>query len=110
MKSFRLRLGPNFTEGARQVWLMMAARGLSQADVIRRLSEDGGSSARGLLSKWLYGDQLPGVGWAARIERAFSVPSRLWAERAHRAFVPPARALALAELAAYEDDAREPGP
>ena len=105
-RSFRLNLGKNFNEGARQVWLWMARTGNEQSDLLKSLASIAdGASAQGLLAKWIYGDQVPTITWASRIEQVTGVPIALWSQKPVAPFVPPARAAAEAALRA--DDSGE---
>jgi len=100
MRSYRLTLGEEFNEGARQLWLLMERRGWDQADVIREIEHATKKNARGLLPRYLYGDQRPGAVWAHRIELAVGVDAGLWGQPPREPFTPPARAAAVAALSA----------
>jgi hypothetical protein len=110
-RSFRLTLGPDFTEGARQVWLWMEREKKSQANLIALLAADdpGAPSAKGLLPKYLYGDQPIAIAWARRIERVTGVLAGLWGDKPVEPFTPPAVAAAQAALAEAEDAERPTG-
>lgn len=82
-RTFRTRIGPEFNEGARRLWTIIARS--SQAAVTRRIA-----CRPGQLTKWVYGDRRPSVEWAARIERELRIPARLWGEPSAMPFVPPA--------------------
>lgn len=85
MRNYRRHLGPRFSEGARQLWLVVEGRGLNVADAARALGW-----LRSTLSNVLYGERLPGVALAADVERVFGVPIGAWALEPTDAFIPPA--------------------
>jgi hypothetical protein len=95
-RSYRLELGPAFSEGARQLWLRMESRGWSQAHVRELLAKVTPAKTAGLISRWLYGDQRPGTEWASRIEQATGIRAALWGQPPLEAFVPPAARPAVA--------------
>ncbi len=87
-RSYRQTLGDRFSEGARLLWLKMQAKGWSQADVRAKLAAL--TPKTSLLSRWLYGDQRPGVEWAFLLQRATGIEASLWSKDATDTFVPPA--------------------
>jgi transcriptional regulator with XRE-family HTH domain len=82
----RTRLGPKFSEGARQLWLLLEARGWSQT---RLMSELG---TTGLVPGWLYGDKKPSLDNAFRLKALFGIEPELWARPPAKPFVLPAAA------------------
>jgi transcriptional regulator with XRE-family HTH domain len=81
----RRNLGAKFSEGARQLWLLLARRTWSQAEAARQLDMDAGQ-----LVKLLYGDRRPGRELAGRLAAGAEINLRLWDEAPTEPFVPPA--------------------
>lgn len=84
---YRQKLGPVFSEGARQFWLALRREQCTIQDAYKRLR----MSASGRISRWLYGDQQPRADACAQIERVFGVPAGLWGRAPKRPFMPPER-------------------
>lgn len=84
MQNHRTKLGPKFSEGARQLWAVMHERGWGLRELARQI---GGPYAA---PHWLYGDKLPPFERAVDIERLFSIAPRLWFAKPRRLFVVPA--------------------
>lgn len=72
-----------------QVRLSAAAVELAQAIEKEGLGVNGASaeikSPAGMMSRWLRGERMPSVRWAARIEERFGVLIRNWTVEAARA-------------------------
>lgn len=81
--SRRTNLGPQFSEGARQLWLALARLGWSQTKARANLGV-----AAGMLSRWLFGDRKPDIDWANKIQVLFGVEQRLWSEPPAEPFEP----------------------
>lgn len=91
---FRRQVGPKVSEGMRQTWLALRARGWGFADLSAAIGRE-----RGAVNRWLWGDRLPDLVGAAAIEALLEIPARLWAlkprgaiERALPPLTPSARA------------------
>lgn len=93
MRSYRLTLGALFSEGARLTWLEMQARGLSQADLRRKLNTRGGE-----LPRFLYGERAATLWFAAGVETELGVPAAAWTREPTQPFEPPALVVATAEV------------
>jgi transcriptional regulator with XRE-family HTH domain len=91
MSAQRRTLGPRFTEGARLLWLWLAASGISQKELGRRV----GAPA---ITKILYGDHIPRVAVLSRLCELIGAPVSVWAEPPREPFVPP---LVVAEREAF---------
>lgn len=77
------------TEAARLLPEKLAEKGWSQAELTRRMRDDLGHVAEGLVNRWTMGTREPSgsqVGW---LERELGLPAILWAKpampsRAHK--------------------------
>lgn len=78
-------LGPQFSEAARTIWQAYVIRDGWSLRFIAKLI--GTTPAR--LSSWLYGDSLPSIRYAVKIEDTFGVGIRLWLEPPVKKFTPP---------------------
>jgi transcriptional regulator with XRE-family HTH domain len=79
----RRRLGPNWNEGARRLWLVMIERGLNQSDVRRGLKGPSGNElTEGAVNRWLYGERRPSGRLLTQIEDVFGVPAGAWFQTA----------------------------
>jgi transcriptional regulator with XRE-family HTH domain len=85
----RTRLGSKFSEGARLLWQTMEARGWTQVELAAELEVDSG-----LVSRWLYGERVPGREMALRIEEKLGIDPKFWGQKPTIAFVPPAARVA----------------
>jgi hypothetical protein len=91
----RARLGRYFSDGARQLWLLLLKGTLTLEDVGRV-----GSWSRGAAHHWLYGDRRPSIKAALVLEKFFRIPIAAWAKAPRRPFRVPGAALAeLGEVA-----------
>lgn len=78
-------LGPKFSEGSRQLWLLLAKKQWSQAEASRQLS-----LAPGQLSRLLYGERGPGRELATRLSGGHAkIKIPLWDQAPIEAFTPP---------------------
>jgi len=96
----RRALGPKFSEGARQLWLLMAD-GSTPADLARRLGADSGQCSR-----LLYGDRAPGLKLAGVIQEKLGIDIPLWNMPPLELFVPPAAQIAAPAPAPSEPASR----
>lgn len=62
------------SEGALQLVAVIAAKGITRAEAAKLINVD-----RSCLYRWLSGERMPQIEFASRIEKVFSIPSRLWA-------------------------------
>lgn len=69
----RVALGRNVTEGTRLLWAELARRGWSQEDLRRSVHV-----ARGVVGRWLYGDRLPDLASATKLQRLLGIPIEAW--------------------------------
>jgi hypothetical protein len=84
VRAHRRELGERFSEGARQLWLVVEREGLTH----KRLRERIG---RGFdVTRWLYGDSVPPVAALVRIEELWGIRVALWLQKPRHRFVPPA--------------------
>ena len=84
MNMTRTTVGPHFSEGSRQLWLIMERDGTSAESLRARLG-----FARGVLNRHLYGDQRPDLESAYRILDKTGVEPRLFLQQPKRRFVLP---------------------
>jgi len=85
MRNYRRHLGPRFSEGARLLWTKLERLGLTAADVRREVR-----ASSGLVEMWLYGEKVPRIEYAGRLNEKFGIPVHKWVEQPKRSFVPPA--------------------
>jgi len=84
-KLSRQGLGPQFSEGARKLWLALREAGWSQAQGAREVG-----MTRGQLSKLLYGERKPGRASAETFRVRFGIETPLWDQAPAEPFAPPA--------------------
>lgn len=82
----RTELGELFNEGARLLWKVVKQAG-SAAEVAESIGA-GGSA----FSRWLYGDRLPDLEWAAVLQDELGIPMIAWTKKPSRPFVLPSLA------------------
>ncbi len=92
-KLFRTTLGPHFSEGCRQLWLLMAERGWEQPRMSSELE-----AGPGTLNKLLYGDRRIGFRLSLLIENKLGIKQRTFGVMPLKPFAPPA-AVAAAQQA-----------
>jgi hypothetical protein len=80
----RRHFGPEFNEGARQLWLAMARKKKDQ----QRLADELGLNAPAL-HKWLYGDCKPRVPAALVLQRKLRIPLTAWSQEPLEVFALP---------------------
>lgn len=85
----RARLGRYFSDGARQLWLLLGKGTLTLEDVGRV-----GSWSRGTAHHWLYGDRRPGLRAALLLEKFFRIPVTAWTRAPKRPFLVPGTTVA----------------
>lgn len=85
MRIHKTKLGPRFSEGARQLWLRMMEQNLSQAEVARRIE-----APAGYVNGLLYGKKGIGIIYADRIRGLFGIDPPLWLKPPTVEFRPPA--------------------
>jgi len=79
----RRKLGPNWNEGARLLWLAMLENDIKQSEVRKKLrGASGNELADGAVNRWLYGDRRPTGDLPHQIEDQFGVPARAWRQPA----------------------------
>ena len=83
----RTTLGDHFSEGARLLWAALTSRGWSQHDLCRALDMKPGTQSR-----WLYGDQRPGLVVAVKLHDLLAIPVETWNQAPKQPFQPPAAA------------------
>lgn len=83
----RTTLGSCFSEGARLLWLALAERKWTQA-----MAETKIGTAAGLVNRWLYGDQRPGLAYALALQKLFNIPLVAWNQEPKKRFELPALA------------------
>jgi hypothetical protein len=81
----RRKLGPKFSEAARQLWLALEERGWGQNEAMRQLVLPSGQ-----ISKLLYGERKAGRIWSRRIQEQLGIDEGLWDVPPTVAFIPPA--------------------
>lgn len=69
----RVEVGPKFSEGARQLWLALVERNWTQEEARVELG-----LARGMLSRWLYGERCPGGPMRVRLVERLAIPVGAW--------------------------------
>jgi hypothetical protein len=80
----RRHVGPHFSEGSRQLWLIVEREGHSVEWLRRRLG-----SCKGVTNRHLYGDSRPDLERAYRILDEFGIDPRLFLIPPRRRFVLP---------------------
>lgn len=96
--SYRLTLGSRFSEGARLFWKKLERDGyLKKRGWTSRLRSELGAHP-GEITRVLYGDRLPSLRLAGRIQQVFGIQAPAWHQPPSQPFVPPGVALARAEL------------
>jgi hypothetical protein len=98
-RTSRRHLGPRFSEGARQLWIVaIFERRLTQEGIRLALGKSGtfargaperSGTARGVVVRWLYGDQRAELDQAVMIEEVFGIPCKAWTLPAAEPFVVP---------------------
>lgn len=81
----RKKLGDYFSEGARQLWLAIEARGMSQNKAELQIG-----APNGVLNRWLYGVRRPGMKYVFAIQQHFAIAPESWREASRLPFVAPA--------------------
>jgi hypothetical protein len=81
----RRKLGPKFSEAARQLWIALEERGWGQNEAMRQLELPSGQ-----ISKLLYGERKAGRVWSGRFKDQLGIEERLWDEPPVIPFIPPA--------------------
>lgn len=81
----RVELGERFSEGARLLWKVLDDKRCSQLQLQRELGEHAG-----VVNRLLYGDRLPSLETAVRIEALYGIPVNAWNEAPKKKFMPPA--------------------
>ena len=76
----RTHLGPRFSEGARRLWLALAARGWSQTKLEAELE------TKTPVSYWLYGDKKPSLENAFKLKRLLGIEPDWWNQPANEVF------------------------
>ncbi len=85
-RTTRTTLRADFSEGARQLWGILARRyGGSQSALARELHV-----APSQVSKWLYGDVRPNLHSAGVLFATFKIRLELWHQPPAESFTPPA--------------------
>lgn len=79
----RKRLGPEFSEAARQLWLKIAELGWSLEELRKALKV-----GKGVVSRWLYGDCLPSIMHVVAIQKLFGIDPKLWVDAPAEKFNP----------------------
>lgn len=80
-----MQVGKAFSEGARRLWAVIGAAGLTRTQAADRCD-----LPYPALSRYLNGDRRPDVVTAGKIERAFGIPAALWGDSPQGEFVLPA--------------------
>ncbi|WP_437285639.1 helix-turn-helix domain-containing protein [Sorangium sp. So ce406] len=81
----KTQLDKHFSEGSRQLWLLMQTRMWTQRDLARALAKDSS-----VISRWLYGSRAPDRHSALHIQKILGIDPSLWGKQPLEAFVPPA--------------------
>jgi hypothetical protein len=81
----RRTLDDKFSEGARLLWIAVAAHGWNQAAAAKAIGMPSGQ-----LSKFLYGVRKPGREWATKLHEKLLIPLATWDMPSTIAFEPPA--------------------
>jgi ribosome-binding protein aMBF1 (putative translation factor) len=87
----RTELGNHFSEGARLLWLAVAARDGSQTVLAHEIHV-----GVAVLNRWLYGERKPSRQFAAIIEARLGIPASAWDAKVRGRFVLPAVAAKMA--------------
>lgn len=85
----RQKVGPNFSEGARLLWIAMRIQGMNQCGVARVLGRH-----RGVINRLLYGERRPGLDLALDIQDTFGIRPVDWSRDATQEFITPAAKMA----------------
>lgn len=80
----RTKLGKDFSEGARQLWIELEKRGLDSASLALKLGV-----SRGAIWRMLVGDRSAGIDLAVAIEKELGIPVATWTRKPSRPFVLP---------------------
>ena len=83
--TYRCELGEKFSEGARQMWLRMRERKLSDSALAAKAGLD-----RGLIFRYRWGDSKPGRLHADKLRVALGIKPALFDADPLEQFVPPA--------------------
>lgn len=83
--TYRSELGAKFSEGARQMWLRMASRKLTDSSLAQRAG-----IPRDLVFRYRWGDTRPGRVHAEKLRVAIGVKPALFDVEPLEAFTPPA--------------------
>ncbi|WP_437935283.1 helix-turn-helix domain-containing protein [Sorangium sp. So ce341] len=81
----KTQLDKRFSEGSRQLWLLMLKRKWTQRELARALGRN-----HGVISRWLYGTRAPDRNSVAHVQQVLGIEPSLWAKQPLEPFVPPA--------------------
>lgn len=81
----RAEVGKRFTEGARQLWALLAR----DYDGSQQKLAAAIGVTPAVLSRWLYGDRVPRIGGLTQIEKALGIKFKSWSIEARPDFVLP---------------------
>lgn len=85
-RTTRTKLGPHFSEAARRLWRVVETTyESSQARAAKELDAQPAQ-----LSRWLYGDALPGLTRALALKAAHGIGPELWKIPPQKPFTLPA--------------------
>ena len=103
----KTRLGKHFSEGSRQLWILVEARGWTQAalaaDIRAHRPPRAGQQQTGnadqskprrvitsVVSRWLYGERAPDRTSAILLQELYGIDVTLWSKAPVEPFLPPA--------------------
>lgn len=75
----------HFSEGSRQLWLLMLKRRWTQRDLARALGKH-----HSVICRWLNGTRVPDRKSVAHVQRVLGIGPTLWRKPPRRPFSPPA--------------------
>lgn len=81
----RTRLGTKFSEAARTIWMQYILKDEWSFGFLAGVL----GTSSGTLTGWLFGDTVPTLASAIKIEDTIGVPPRLWLMKPYRSFTPP---------------------
>ena len=84
-KLYRSELGAHFSEGARQLWIVLQRAKETQDGAGARLHV-----SRGYVCRILYGDFCPGLDLCLRMQKEYGINPGLWLKKPKSVFIPPA--------------------
>lgn len=89
----KARLGRHFTEGARQLWLVVLGKNWSQRELARQVAEASGKKTKhnrsALMSRWLYGERKPTLHYVLILQELLNIDPALWEKPPVEPFTPP---------------------